>query len=73
MNRLIQIVNAELALDRLKAEEELERIINDGTMTIETKVPFIKSILTKLVGNNHMASMWATYTVVAATGETETK
>jgi hypothetical protein len=69
MDRLIQIVNADLLADRLKAEDELERIINDATIDVHTKVTLIKSQLSKLVNYNQMASMWLSYTNVEPKSE----
>lgn len=70
MERLIQIVTMELALDRLKAEAEMERIINDNVLTTEAKVPLIKAQLSKLADHNHMAAAWLSYTNVLTEPET---
>jgi hypothetical protein len=62
MERLIQIVNAELLADRLKAEEELEWLINATNIDVETKVARIKKVLGLIVNHNQMATMWLAYT-----------
>jgi hypothetical protein len=78
MERLIQIVTTEILGDRLKAEAELERIINDATMDVDTKVTNIRIQLTKLASFNQMAAIWLTYTtpeqnVSESNPETENK
>lgn len=62
MERLIHIVTNDLLNERLKAEAELERLINDSTLSIDTKLLFIKEQLKQLIAHNEMASTWAVYT-----------
>ena len=65
MDRLIQIITTELISDRLKAEEEMERIVNDITIDTEAKIKRIKNELSNLAIINQMASIWTTFNDVA--------
>jgi hypothetical protein len=47
--RIFDIIKSELATDKLKAEEELERIINDKSLEIDDKVMAIKKKLNDAV------------------------
>lgn len=62
MERLIQIVNAELLAERLGYEVELERIVNDASMETSIKVARIKTLLATMANHNQMSTMWAVYT-----------
>ena len=47
-DRLFNLVMMDMSLDKLKLEEELERVINDKQMMVEDKSSLIKSTLYKL-------------------------
>lgn len=68
-NRLIQIVLNDLNNDKLKAEEELERVINDKSIDIDNKLVTIKLLLSKINNCNQMIITWAAYTVVQPESE----
>jgi len=46
--RIFDIIKSELNSDKLKLEEEFERVINDKTLETEKKVATIKKILKKI-------------------------
>lgn len=58
--RLASIILTELALDKLKAEENLQTIINSGEDT-DVKVGKIKSELEKIVNIDNMVTKWREY------------
>lgn len=43
--RLFDIIKSELYSDKLKLEEEIERVINDKTLNTDDKVSTIKKLL----------------------------
>lgn len=43
--RLLNIIKSELNADKLKAEEELERVMNDKSLKTDDKIVVIKKIL----------------------------
>lgn len=47
--RLFKTVMTDLTSDLLKQESELERVINDQTLNIDTKLSMIKIILNQIV------------------------
>lgn len=47
-DRLFNLVMMDMSLDKLKLEEELERVINDKQMMVEDKTSLIKTTLYKL-------------------------
>jgi len=47
--RLFKTVITDLTSDLLKQESELERVINDQTLNIDTKLSMIKIILNQIV------------------------
>jgi len=58
--RLTSIILTELALDKLKAEENLQSIINSGEDS-DIKVKRIKLELEKIVNIDNMVSKWKEY------------
>lgn len=56
----MEIVTAELALDKLKCEENLEAIINSKD-DIQIKVSRIKNELEKIVNIDNMVNKWVKY------------
>jgi hypothetical protein len=57
MNRMINIILTELASDRLKYEEEMEKAIN-GNNPVSERVETIKSNLEKIVLTDLMVEKW---------------
>lgn len=58
--RLTSIILTELALDKLKAEENLQTIINSNEDT-DIKIQKIKLQLEKIVNIDNMVSKWKEY------------
>lgn len=58
--RIMEIVTGELALDKLKAEENLQNIINSKDVS-EVKVSKIKVELEKIVLTDNMINTWIKY------------
>ena len=58
--RIMEIVTAELALDKLKCEENLEAIINSKD-DIQIKVSRIKNELERIVNIDNMVNRWVKY------------
>lgn len=46
--RLFNLVMSDMAMDKMKLEDDLERIINNKDMSIEVKIMEAKSILYRL-------------------------
>tara|TARA_B100001173_G_C15706401_1_gene428294 strand:+ start:327 stop:548 length:222 start_codon:yes stop_codon:yes gene_type:complete len=59
--RIMEIITTELALDKLKSEENLQNIINSNEYTSEIKVTKIKDELEKIVVANNMIDTWIKY------------
>lgn len=57
MNRLVSILLTDLTSDRLKKEQEMERIINDN-IEISEKVSLIKNQLKEIVLTDLMITEW---------------
>jgi len=57
MNRMINIILTELASDKLKYEEEMEKAINSSSPVSE-RVETIKSNLEKIVLTDLMVEKW---------------
>jgi hypothetical protein len=57
MSRMINIILTELASDRLKYEEEMEKAIN-GNNPVSERVETIKSNLEKIVLTDLMVEKW---------------
>lgn len=53
----------ELSTDKLKSEEELERLINDKVLTIYSKTELIKETLKQIVSLDLMIDKWRQYTI----------
>jgi hypothetical protein len=64
--RMIEIILAELASDKLKAEEKLQRLINSSESNIEYLVDEIKESLAEIVKIETMISKWNSYTAPSA-------
>jgi len=60
--RMIEIILAELASDKLKTEEKLQRLINSNESDIESLVDEIKESLAEIVKIETMISKWNSYT-----------
>jgi len=58
--RIISLVLAELGLDRMKAEEQLETTIN-SSMDINEKISEIKKALREIVIIDEMVEQWKKY------------
>jgi hypothetical protein len=59
--RMINIVLTELAADKLKAEENLQRLIN-GTDEVNEQVLSIKTALREITMIDQMINKWKSYT-----------
>ena len=59
--RLISIILTDLATDKLKAEEKLQRLINDKG-DIDENIKKIKSVLREIVVIDQMINKWKDYT-----------
>lgn len=68
MNRIINIMLTELASDKLKFEEEMEKYINDKS-DIQTRVYNIKDNLKKIVLTEMMIDKWRSYTMPSSDNE----
>lgn len=60
--RMIEIILAELASDKLKAEEKLQRLINSNGSDVELLTNNIKESLAEIVKIETMISKWNSYT-----------
>lgn len=69
MNRLIEIVTMDLNLERIKLEEELERVVNDTVTSTGIKTNMIKDILSRMVNLNQMILTWVSYTTTQTESE----
>lgn len=58
--RIISLVLAELGLDRMKAEEQLQTTIN-SSMDINEKISEIKKALREIVTIDEMVEQWKKY------------
>lgn len=61
--RIVQMLLTELSTDKLKSEEELERLINDKVLTIYSKTELIKETLKQIVSLDLMIDKWRQYTI----------
>jgi len=61
--RIVQMLLTELSTDKLKSEEELERLINDKVLTIYSKTELIKETLKQIVSLDLMIDKWRQYTM----------
>lgn len=68
MNRIISIILTDLASDKLKYEEDMEKSIN-GTESAETRAANIKYNLEKIVLTELMIEKWRTYTAPQPTSD----
>tara|TARA_R110000782_G_scaffold78416_11_gene156389 strand:- start:1104 stop:1307 length:204 start_codon:yes stop_codon:yes gene_type:complete len=57
----MEIVTTELALDKLKSEENLQNIINSKDDTTDEKISKIKNELEGIVITNNMIDTWLKY------------
>ncbi len=63
--RMIEIILTELASERLKSEEELQRLINISDISVEEQVKKIKIQLENVVKYDDMISKQNTYNTKA--------
>ncbi len=61
--RIVTIILTELVNDKLKEEEQLQRLIN-STEDVETSVNLIKKTLRRITMLDEMINKWKTYTAV---------
>jgi len=59
--RIFDIIKSELNADKLKAEEELERVINDKSLETNDKVVTIKKLLREVTQIELSFEKWETY------------
>ena len=60
--RIISLIMTDLATDKLKAEEMLQRLINDKNSDLDDNIIKIKSQLEKIVLIDKMILKWKDYT-----------
>jgi len=60
--RMIEIVLTDLAKDKLMAEEEMQRLINNKDVDVVSNIALIKSKLNEVVLIEGMISKWKSYT-----------
>ena len=68
MNRIISIILTELAGDKLKYEEDMEKAIN-GNETADIRTSAIKYNLEKIVLTEMMIEKWRNYTTPQSTSD----
>lgn len=59
--RIFDIIKSELNADKLKVEEELERVINDKSLETNDKVVTIKRLLREVTQIELSFEKWKTY------------
>jgi hypothetical protein len=59
--RIFDMIKSELNADKLKAEEELERVINDKSLETNDKVVTIKKLLREVTQIELSFEKWKTY------------
>ncbi len=59
--RIFDIIKSELNADKLKVEEELERVINDKSLETNDKVVIIKKLLREVTQIELSFEKWETY------------
>ena len=59
--RFVEIVLKDIQLDKMKAEEELEVVINNLTIDINTRVVCIKNLLGKIIDCSNKIECWVGY------------
>ena len=60
--RIVDIIMSELNSDKLKLEDDIERVLNDKSLNAELKVATIKSLLSKVVSLEMSFIKFKTYT-----------
>lgn len=60
--RIIQIILTDLANDKMKAEEGLQRLINDKEIDVDSQVLAIKEKLKEIADIDNMIGKWQAYT-----------
>ncbi len=68
MNRIISIILTELASDKLKYEEDMEKAIN-GNESAEARTAKVKYNLEKIVLTELMIEKWRNYTAPQPTSD----
>lgn len=58
--RIIQLVTTSLALEKMKAEEKLQSVINSN-IDVDDKLNKIKEILSEIVNIDNMIRKWSEY------------
>ncbi len=64
--RIVQIILADLTAKKLKAEEELQRCINDKVVSVDLNTDRIEDLLLKIVNIDLMVEKWSQYTSAPA-------
>tara|TARA_R110000772_G_scaffold17946_3_gene49918 strand:+ start:96298 stop:96552 length:255 start_codon:yes stop_codon:yes gene_type:complete len=59
---IIKIIRDELQTERLKKQEEIQRLVNNDKVTIDSRVVMIKSELREIAILSVMLDTWAGYT-----------
>jgi len=62
--RFIQLVLTSISADKLSAEEELERVINDSSIPIDKKIITTKSLIKDINDCDEMIKTWIELTTV---------
>lgn len=60
--RMIELILTELASDKIKAEEKLQRLINNNGIDVDDQVEEIKLTLAEVVKIDQMINKWKAYT-----------
>jgi len=68
MNRIISIILTDLASDKLKYEEDMEKAIN-GSESAEIRAAKVKFNLEKIVLTEMMIEKWRNYTTPQSTSD----
>jgi len=59
---IIKIIRDELQTERLKKQEEIQRLVNNEKITVDNKIVMIKSELREIAILSRMSETWDVYT-----------
>lgn len=59
--RIVDIILSDFTINKLKLEEELQRILNDSNIEVEVKIKKVKKILKKMALIEKMFELWISY------------